>query len=68
MLRAKIKRWYVGQGYGFARPLDRSDDVFVHYRAVDDESNLEEGDLVDLEYKDTDRGRRATFCTRVTGA
>jgi cold shock protein len=60
-LQGKVK-WFNNQkGYGFITKGDGSGDVFVHYSAVqgDGFKSLNEGDAVEFEVVDSDKGPKA---------
>ena len=60
-MQGKVK-WFNNQkGYGFITKDDGSGDVFVHYSAVpgDGFKSLNEGDPVEFEIVDSDKGPKA---------
>ena len=60
-LKGKVK-WFNNQkGYGFITREDGSGDVFVHYSSVsgDGYKSLNEGDSVEFEVVDSDKGPKA---------
>jgi cold shock protein len=60
-VRGKVK-WFNNQkGYGFITKDDGSGDVFVHYSAVQGNGfkSLEEGDAVEFEVVESDKGPKA---------
>lgn len=53
-------KWYNGmKGYGFIEGEDGTE-VFVHRTALPMGSGLNEGDQVEYEIEDSDKGQRAT--------
>jgi cold shock protein len=66
-LQGKVK-WFNNQkGYGFITKDDGSGDVFVHYSAVQGEGfkALNEGDAVQFEVTDSDKGPKAANVRKV---
>jgi CspA family cold shock protein len=66
-LQGKVK-WFNNQkGYGFITRNDGSGDVFVHYSAVQGNGfkSLAEGDSVEFEVIDSDKGPKAANVTKV---
>jgi CspA family cold shock protein len=61
MAKGKVK-WFNNQkGYGFITPEDGSKDLFVHYSEVqgDGYKSLKEGQEVEYEQSDSDKGPKA---------
>ena len=61
-----IVKWFdAKKGFGFIEPEDASDDVFVHYSALnmDGFKDLQEGERVSFEVEDSDKGLRAANVT-----
>ena len=57
-----IVKWFSRlKGYGFINPDDGSQEVFVHYSAIEGDGyrNLYEGDRVEFELVDQGRGPQA---------
>ncbi|MEJ6950252.1 MAG: cold-shock protein [Halanaerobiaceae bacterium] len=61
MFTGKVKWFDAQKGYGFIERED-GDDVFVHFSAIEDEGfkTLEEGQEVEFEIVDGDRGPQAS--------
>jgi len=66
MSRGKVKWFHDAKGYGFIE-LEDGNDVFVHYSAINIEGykTLAEGQVVEFELTDGDKGPRAANVTRV---
>ncbi len=65
MARGTVKWFNDSKGYGFiARPA--GSDVFVHFSSIQGEGfrTLAEGDEVEFEVRDTDRGPQAANVSR----
>lgn len=54
------------KGYGFIKPEDGGQEVFVHYSAINGEGyrNLSEGDMVEFEEIDNGRGPQAKMVSK----
>lgn len=55
-------KWFdVKKGFGFIQTPDGSKDIFVHYTAIESEGfkTLRDGDKVEYELVDSDRGPQA---------
>ena len=66
-MQGKVK-WFNNQkGYGFITRDDGSGDVFVHYSAVSGNGfkSLAEGDSVEFEVNDSDKGPKAANVTKI---
>ena len=67
MPTGKIKWFNPDKGYGFIEQDDSSQDVFVHWTAVEGLENYEEmreGEPVSFEIENTDRGLKAVNVQR----
>jgi len=56
-------KWFNGsKGYGFIAPDDESEDVFVHYSAIQGDGfrNLDEGERVEFTVEQGAKGLQAT--------
>lgn len=65
-MRGKVK-WFNNQkGYGFLTRDDGAGDVFVHYSSMVGEGfkSLAEGDAVEFEVIDSDKGPKAANVTK----
>ena len=62
-----VKWFNKTKGYGFVTPDNASDDVFVHYSAIQTEGfrYLEEGDRVEFSVEDTPKGPQADSVTKL---
>ena len=61
-------KWYNDmKGYGFIEGED-GNDVFVHRTAIPMDIRLYEGDKVEYEIEDSERGRRATNLKKLKNA
>ncbi len=66
IFRGKTKWFSAEKGYGFIEQEDGSD-VFVHFSAIQDEGfkTLEEGQDVEFEIVESDRGPQAANVTKL---
>ncbi|HRW35919.1 MAG TPA: cold shock domain-containing protein [Thermotogota bacterium] len=66
MAKGTVKWFNTQKGYGFITK-DNGDDVFVHYSAIksDGFKNLEEGQAVEFEIQDGNKGPQASNVTLV---
>ncbi|MBT8400195.1 MAG: cold shock domain-containing protein [Rhodothermia bacterium] len=68
MPRGKVKWFSVDKGFGFIRPEDGSQDVFVHRNSVPDlgwDEGLRDGEDVEYETEQTPKGLSAQNVQRV---
>jgi cold shock protein len=65
MSRGTVKWFNDAKGYGFITQKE-GDDIFVHFTAIDGEGfrTLAEGDVVEFELTQTDRGSQASKVIR----
>ncbi len=65
MLKGRVKWFNDSKGYGFIEQTD-GEDVFVHFSAIsmDGFKTLTEGEEVDFEVRQTDKGLQATNVQR----
>lgn len=61
MATGTVKWFNRSKGYGFIKPDDGSDDVFVHFSSInaDGSRELREGQLVEFEIIDNPKGPNA---------
>lgn len=61
MPRGTVKWFNDKKGFGFIRPREGGDDVFVHYTAINvpGHRTLTEGQVVEYEVVENGRGKRA---------
>ena len=67
-LRGTVK-WFNNQkGYGFIKRDDNQPDIFVHFSSVKAEGykSLVEGEAVEFDIEESDKGPRAKNVTKVT--
>ncbi len=67
MARGRIKWFNDAKGYGFIEQPDGGEDVFVHFSAINMEGfkTLSEGQEVEFEVRQGDKGLQAANVTRV---
>jgi CspA family cold shock protein len=58
-MKGKIKWYNSRKGYGFIEGEDKKD-IFVHRESIPDGTVLNEGDEVEYETEDSDKGPKAT--------
>ena len=64
MMQGTVKWFNETRGFGFISPADGSKDVFVHFSSIQKEGykTLAEGQPVEFESHDGDKGPQATKC------
>lgn len=63
-MRGTVKWFNPKKRYGFIEPEEGGEDVFVH--ASESEENLSEGDEVDFETEETEKGLQAKEVEKVS--
>jgi CspA family cold shock protein len=58
-LKGKVKKWLDERGYGFISSEDYSSEIFVHSSNIEGKSSLNEGEEVEFEIENSDKGPRA---------
>ena len=66
-MKGKVKWFNANKGYGFIE-REEGDDVYVHFSAIQDEGfkTLEEGQEVEFEIVEGDKGPQAANVTKVS--
>lgn len=59
MVKGTVTRWLDGKGYGFIKGEDEKD-IFVHFSAIQGKTSLREGETVEFEVTQGDKGPRAS--------
>jgi CspA family cold shock protein len=67
MARGTVKWFNENKGYGFIKPEDGSQDVFVHFTAISEEGfkTLMEGQEVEFDIVQGDKGLQAANVVKV---
>ena len=65
----RVKWFSDAKGYGFIQQEDGSQDIFVHFSAIDGRGfrSLQEGQLVEFEVESGPKGMKAISVRRVEG-
>ena len=58
-MKGTITRWLDIRGYGFIKPEEGGEDVFLHHSEVEDVYLIKEGKEVEFQIQDTYRGPKA---------
>ncbi|MDQ2695300.1 MAG: cold-shock protein [Pseudomonadota bacterium] len=70
MQTGTVKWFDEAKGFGFIAPEDGSNDVFVHYSAIEAKGfrTLAEGQKVEFDVKHGPKGPQATLVKKINGA
>ncbi len=65
-MKGKVKWFNESKGYGFIEKEDGSGDVFVHFSSIQSEGfkTLHEGEVVEFDIVDSDKGPKAVNVTK----
>jgi cold shock CspA family protein len=66
MIQTGVVAHWSESGYGFIRPDDPGENVFIHRSNLRDTSYLREGDRVEFEARLAERGMRADYARLVS--
>lgn len=58
-MKGIVKRWLSGRGYGFIQTDELDKDVFVHYTSLKNARDLVEGEKVQFDLVQTEKGPKA---------
>lgn len=58
-MKGTVKWYNPRKGYGFIEPEEAGEDIFVHQSAIADGVFLNEGDEVEFEVEETEKGLQA---------
>ena len=67
-MKGTVKFFNRTKGFGFIAADEGTEEYFVHETAITDGSKLDEGDKVEFEATQSDRGPRAQDVKKVDGA
>ena len=67
MPKGKVKRFFKKKGYGFIESEVTEEEVFVHYSDIEGNGykTLDEGDMVEFELIESEKGLKATFVRKL---
>ena len=67
MSKGKVKWFNETKGYGFIQCEEEGEEVFVHYSAIQGDGfrTLAQGEAVEFEIREGDRGRQAANVVKV---
>lgn len=69
MPKGTVKKFFTKKGYGFIESEDVDEEVFVHYSDIEGEGykTLNEGEEVEFEIIESEKGLKAVFVNRLEG-